>query len=124
MANRLTIKLQPEEEIALSLMNKTPSLEHGGMELMPLSLNLSLSHAFKDKRPRRIAYERLLLEVIHDHQTLFVRRDEQETAWRWIDAIRAAWDRQAVKLASYPAGAWGPAGAFALIERHGHSWSD
>ena len=124
VANRLTIKLQPEEEIALSLMNKTPSLERGGMELMPLSLNLSLSHAFKDRRPRRIAYERLLLEAIHDNQTLFVRRDEQETAWRWIDAIRAAWDRQATKLATYGAGTWGPAGAFALIERHGHSWAD
>jgi glucose-6-phosphate 1-dehydrogenase len=124
VANRLTIRLQPEEDISLSLMNKTPSLEHGGMELTPLSLNLSLSHAFKDKRPRRIAYERLLLEVIHDNQTLFVRRDEQETAWRWIDAIRSAWDRQAVKLASYAAGAWGPVEAFALIERHGHSWSD
>ncbi len=124
VANRLTIRLQPEEDIALTLMNKTPSLEHGGMELTPLSLNLSLSHAFKDKRPRRIAYERLLLEVIHDNQTLFVRRDEQETAWRWIDAIRTAWDRQAVKLATYGAGAWGPAGAFALIERHGHSWAD
>ena len=124
VANRLTIKLQPEEEIALTLMNKTPSLERGGMELMPLSLNLSLSHAFKDERPRRIAYERLLLEAIHDNQTLFVRRDEQETAWRWIDAIRAAWDRQATKLASYGAGTWGPAGAFALIERHGHSWAD
>ncbi len=124
VANRLTIRLQPEEDIALTLMNKTPSLEHGGMELTPLSLNLSLSHAFKDKRPRRIAYERLLLEVIHDNQTLFVRRDEQETAWRWIDAIRTAWDRQAVKLAIYGAGTWGPAGAFALIERHGHSWAE
>jgi glucose-6-phosphate 1-dehydrogenase len=124
VANRLVIKLQPDEEISLTLMNKTPSLEHGGMELMPLSLNLSLSHAFKDKRPRRIAYERLLLEAIHDNQTLFVRRDEQETAWRWIDAIRAAWDRQATKLSTYGAGTWGPAGAFALIERHGHSWSD
>ena len=124
VANRLTIRLQPEEDIALTLMNKTPSLEHGGMELTPLSLNLSLSRAFKDRRPRRIAYERLLLEVIHDNQTLFVRRDEQETAWRWVDAIRNAWDRQTVKLASYGAGTWGPAGAFALIERHGHSWAD
>ena len=124
VANRLTIRLQPEEDISLTLMNKTPSLEHGGMELTPLSLNLSLSRAFKDERPRRIAYERLLLEVIHDNQTLFVRRDEQETAWRWIDAIRAAWDRQATKLSTYGAGTWGPAGAFALIERHGHSWSD
>jgi glucose-6-phosphate 1-dehydrogenase len=124
MANRLTIRLQPEEEISLQLMNKTPSLEHNGMTLKPLSLNLSLSHAFKDERPRRIAYERLLLEVLHDNQTLFVRRDEQETAWRWIDAIREGWDQQSTKPSGYPAGSWGPSGAFALIERHGHSWSE
>jgi glucose-6-phosphate 1-dehydrogenase len=123
-ANRLVIRLQPDEEIALTLMNKTPSLDHGGMELKPLSLNLSLSHAFKEARPRRIAYERLLLEVIHDDQTLFVRRDEQEAAWTWIDAMRHAWDRQGHKLSTYAAGTWGPAGAFAMIERHGHSWAD
>jgi glucose-6-phosphate 1-dehydrogenase len=124
MANRLTIKLQPEEEISLALMNKTPSLEHGGMTLKPLSLNLSLSTAFKDERPRRIAYERLFLEVLHDNQTLFVRRDEQETAWKWIDAIRQGWDRLSTKPSPYPAGTWGPSSAYALIERHGHSWSE
>ena len=124
MANRLTIRLQPEEEISLALMNKTPSLEHGGMTLKPLSLNLSLSTAFKDERPRRIAYERLFLEVLHDNQTLFVRRDEQETAWSWVDAIRQGWDRLSSKPSLYPAGTWGPSGAFALIERHGHSWCE
>jgi glucose-6-phosphate 1-dehydrogenase len=121
LANRLTIRLQPEEEIALSLMNKTPSLE--GTELRPVDLNLSLTDAFRKQAPRRrIAYERLLLEAIRDNQTLFVRRDEAEAAWSWIDAIEESWTSHAVKPSPYPAGAWGPAGAFALTERNGHSW--
>jgi glucose-6-phosphate 1-dehydrogenase len=121
MANRLTIRLQPEEEISLTLMNKTPSLD--GMQLRPVALNLSLTDAFRQQAPRRrIAYERLLLEAIKGNQTLFVRRDEAEVAWTWIDAIEAGWEHYAVKPTGYPAGAWGPAGAFALTERNGHSW--
>jgi glucose-6-phosphate 1-dehydrogenase len=121
IANRLTIRLQPEEEIALSLMNKTPSLD--GLHLRPVALNLSLTDAFKQQAPRRrIAYERLLLEAIKDNQTLFVRRDEAEAAWSWIDAIIAGWDNYGVKPTGYAAGAWGPAGSFALTERNGHSW--
>jgi glucose-6-phosphate 1-dehydrogenase len=120
-ANRLIIRLQPEEEIALSLMNKTPSLD--GMQLRPVDLNLSLTDAFRQQAPRRrIAYERLLLEAIRNNQTLFVRRDEAEAAWTWIDAIEEAWTNQAVKPSPYPSGGWGPAGAFALTERNGHSW--
>ena len=69
----VTIRLQPEEEISLSLMNKTPSLDHGGMELKPLSLDLNLIDAYKNAR-RRIAYERLLLDLLAGNQTLFVRR--------------------------------------------------
>jgi len=121
LANRLIIKLQPEEEIALTLMNKTPSLERNGMELKPLALNLSLSDAFKPKR-RRIAYERLLLEALANKPTLFVRRDESEAAWTWIDQIVAGWQRQGYDPAPYASGTWGPAGAFALTERNGHSW--
>jgi glucose-6-phosphate 1-dehydrogenase len=124
MANRLIIRLQPEEEISLLIMNKTPSLNQGGMELKPLSLNLSLSNAFQEQRPRRIAYERLLLEALNNNQTLFVRRDEQEAAWRWIDEIQAAWSRLSIKPASYMAGAWGPSASIGLIERNGHSWSE
>jgi glucose-6-phosphate 1-dehydrogenase len=121
MANRLVIRLQPEEEVALSLMNKTPSLN--GDQLRPVDLNLSLTDAFRREAPRRrIAYERLLLEAINNNQTLFVRRDEAEAAWIWIDAIEEAWRGHAVKPSPYPAGAWGPAGAFALTERNGHSW--
>jgi glucose-6-phosphate 1-dehydrogenase len=119
LANRLTIRLQPEEQISLLLMNKTPELER--MDLKPLGLNLSLSDAFSGGR-RRIAYERLLLEALHNKPTLFVRRDEAETAWTWIDEIVAGWKRTGAEPAPYPAGSWGPAGAFALTERKGHSW--
>ncbi|HTI67252.1 MAG TPA: glucose-6-phosphate dehydrogenase [Caulobacteraceae bacterium] len=124
LANRLTIRLQPEEEISLSLMNKAPDAGAGAMTLKPLSLNLSLTEAFPQERRRRIAYERLLLEVLNHNPTLFVRRDEVEAAWSWIDSIEAGWRAHDIKPAPYPAGSWGPAGSFALTERNGHSWYD
>ena len=66
---------------------------------------------------RRIAYERLLLDLIEGDQTLFVRRDEVEAQWTWIDAIRAGWDANDVKPKTYPSGSWGPSSAIALTER-------
>ena len=120
--NRLVIRLQPEEDISLSLMNKTPSLERGGMQLAPLALNLSLAAAFgAEAARRRIAYERLLLAAIDGDPTLFVRRDEAEAAWTWVDGIEDAWARTGQRPTPYPAGSWGPAGAFALTERNGHT---
>ncbi len=124
LANRLVIRLQPEEDISLSVMNKTPSLSQGGgMQLAPLSLNLSLA-AFPGQSRRRIAYERLLLEALNDNPTLFVRRDEAEAAWVWIDGIVQGWEQHAQAPSPYAAGSWGPAGAFALTERNGHTWLD
>jgi glucose-6-phosphate 1-dehydrogenase len=117
LANRLTIRLQPEEQISLLLMNRTPSLEQ--TELKPLALNLSLSDAFRHRR-RRIAYERLLLEALHGTPTLFVRRDEAEAAWSWIDAIVEGWEREAMAPEPYAAGSRGPAGAAALLD----SWHE
>ena len=124
MANRLTITLQPEESIALTIMNKTPTLSQEGYELQPLSLNLSLIDAFKGEKRRRIAYERLLLEAISDNSTLFVRRDEAEAAWLWIDRIIEGWARTGMKPSPYPAGSWGPQSAFTLTARNDHSWSE
>ncbi len=103
-------------------MNKTPTLSQGGYELQPLSLNLSLLDAFKGESRRRIAYERLLLEAISDNSTLFVRRDEAEAAWLWIDRIIEGWARTGMKPALYPAGSWGPQSAFQLTARNDHSW--
>jgi glucose-6-phosphate 1-dehydrogenase len=124
MANRLVITLQPSESISLTIMNKTPTLTQGGYELQPLSLNLSLIDAFKGEKRVRIAYERLLLEAISGSTTMFVHRDEADAAWTWIDRIIEGWARTGLKPTSYPAGSWGPAGAFALTERNGHSWHE
>ena len=123
VANRLTIRLQPEEEISLSLMNKTPSLHQGGMHLKPLSLNLSLIDAFKKSR-RRIAYERVLLDALDGSQTLFVRRDETEAAWAWIDRIADGWHERDMKPLPYAAGTSGPSAQYALTERQGQTWCD
>jgi glucose-6-phosphate 1-dehydrogenase len=122
-ANRLVIDLQPDEDIELLLMNKAPGLDVRTMRLqsMPLSLSLARSYAGPDAR-RRIAYEPLLLEVIKGVTTLFVRRDEVEQAWEWIDGVADAWADAGMAPKPYAAGTWGPAGAFALIERFGRVW--
>ena len=105
--NRLTITLQPEEQVSLALMNKTPGLTEQGWRMNPLSLNLSLTDAFKTHR-RRIAYEQLLLDALHGNQTLFVRGDETEAAWKWIDGIVAGWKETHLKPEPYWAGSDGP----------------
>jgi glucose-6-phosphate 1-dehydrogenase len=121
--NTLVIRLQPEERISLTLMNKTAALR--GQVLHALPLNLSLSEAYdRDQPRRRIAYERLILEALRGDPTLFVRRDEVEAAWSWVDQIEAGWQALGRPPAPYPAGNWGPPGAFALIERNEHSWAD
>ena len=123
IANRLVIDLQPDEDIELLLMNKAPGLSEKGMRLqsLPLSLSLARSYAGEDSR-RRIAYEPLLLEVINGVTTLFVRRDEVEQAWKWVDGVADAWSEASMTPKPYAAGTWGPAGAFALIERFGRVW--
>lgn len=122
-ANRLVIRLQPEEYVRLQVMAKEPSLDHDGILLREVPLDLSLTQAFAKAR-RRIAYERLLLDLIEGEQTLFVRRDEVEAQWRWVDAIRKVWADEGVEAKSYAAGSWGPNAAIALIERDGRSWND
>jgi glucose-6-phosphate 1-dehydrogenase len=125
VANRLVIDLQPDEDIELLLMNKAPGLTAGGMRLQSLPLSLSLLRAYEGPgERRRIAYERLLLDVINGNSTLFVRRDEVEEAWRWIDGVADAWRESGLTPKAYAAGSWGPAGAFALIERAGRAWYD
>jgi glucose-6-phosphate 1-dehydrogenase len=125
IANRLVIDLQPDEDIELLLMNKAPGISKGGMRLQSLPLSLSLLSTYEGPGARRrIAYERLLLDVIHDNSTLFVRRDEVEEAWRWIDGVADAWAEAGMAPKPYAAGSWGPSGAFALIERSERAWLD
>ncbi|THD61873.1 glucose-6-phosphate dehydrogenase [Phenylobacterium sp.] len=125
VANRLVIDLQPDEDIALTLMNKSPGISRGGMRLQSMPLSLSLLRAYEGPGSRRrIAYERLLLDVMHGNSTLFVRRDEVEEAWRWVDGVADAWAEAGLAPKPYAAGSWGPSGAFALIERSERAWLD
>ena len=117
-ANKLIIRLQPDEGVKLMMMIKDPG--PGGMRLREVPLNLSFAQTFSERTPE--AYERLLLDVVRGNQTLFMRRDELEAAWNWIDPIRQAWDRSSEPPQSYVAGTWGPSGAIALIERDGRTW--
>ena len=117
-ANKLIIRLQPDEGVKLMMMIKDPG--PGGMRLREVPLNLSFAQTFTERTPE--AYERLLLDVIRGNQTLFMRRDELEAAWKWVDPIREAWDRSSEPPQAYVAGTWGPSGAIALIERDGRTW--
>ncbi|WP_029042057.1 glucose-6-phosphate dehydrogenase [Cucumibacter marinus] len=118
--NQLVIRLQPNEGVKLFLMIKDPG--PGGMRLRAVPLNLSFAETFEERMPE--AYERLLLDVIRGNQTLFMRRDELEAAWRWVDPIREAWDAAHDRPQSYTAGTWGPTSAIALIERDGRTWHE
>ncbi len=121
--NRLVIRLQPEEYVRLQVMAKQPGLDRGGIVLREVNLDLSLTTAFAKAR-RRIAYERLLLDLIEGAQTLFVRRDEVEAQWKWVDAIRQTWAESGMDVKGYAAGSWGPNAGIALTERDGRSWHD
>ena len=122
-ANKLLISIQPEENIRLQLMTKTPGLDRSGIRLREVPLDLGDGNVFADHR-RRIAYERLLLDLIEGDPTLFVRRDEVEAQWDWIDGVRSAWAGAGVTPKTYSAGNWGPSAAIALTERDGVHWHD
>jgi glucose-6-phosphate 1-dehydrogenase len=116
--NRLIIRLQPDEGVKLVLMSKDPG--PGGMRLRQTPLNLSFAETFKIRYPD--AYERLLLDVVRGNATLFMRKDEVEAAWRWIDPILASWADADSGPQPYAAGSWGPSQAIAMVARDDRSW--
>jgi glucose-6-phosphate 1-dehydrogenase len=120
MPNRLVTHLQPDESVRLHLMAKEPG--PGGLHLRPAPLNLSFAETFGG--PSADAYERLLMDVVRGNPTLFMRRDEVEAAWRWIEPILQAWEASGVAPKAYHAGTTGPSAAIALIERDGRTWHE
>ncbi|MDQ6685750.1 MAG: glucose-6-phosphate dehydrogenase [Pseudomonadota bacterium] len=119
-ANKLVIKLQPEDGLELHLL-----AAKGGVQaeaLAPVSLDLDFDKAFAENRVG--AYERLLLDVIAGRLNLFVRSDEQEEAWRWVEPVLDAWRRDDAAPRPYAAGTWGPAAASALVARDGYAWAE
>jgi glucose-6-phosphate 1-dehydrogenase len=119
--NKLVIKLQPEDGLELHLLAARGSGRTEALE--PVFLDLDFDKAFVETRVG--AYERLLLEAIAGRLNLFVRSDEQEEAWRWVEPILRAWDRDVGGgPRPYPAGTWGPAAATALLARDGCAWPE
>ncbi|MXN66881.1 glucose-6-phosphate dehydrogenase [Stappia sp. GBMRC 2046] len=117
-ANRLVIRLQPNEGVRMQIMIKDPG--PGGMRLREVPLDMSFAEAFKVRNPD--AYERLIMDVIRGNQTLFMRRDEVDAAWAWVDPILECWAQAKDAPKGYTSGTWGPSASIALIERDGRTW--
>jgi glucose-6-phosphate 1-dehydrogenase len=118
--NRLIIRLQPHEGIKLAMMSKDPG--PGGLRLRPSELDISFEEAFDTRY--HDAYERLLMDTVRGNATLFMRRDEVEAAWCWVEPILSAWEASGEKPRPYASGSWGPTAAIALIERDGRTWHE
>jgi len=119
-ANRLTIRLQPDEAIELQLNGK--KLDQLNFELAPMTLNLSLADQYKHFQSD--AYKRLILDAAANNSSLFIHRDEVDLAWRWIDPIIKQWNETAKKPDLYRSGGHGPFRANDLFERPDQQWSD
>lgn len=113
--NKLIIRLQPEERIELIQMTKVPG--PGGYRYKPIALKLDYLDSFKERLPE--AYERLLMDVIRGNQTLFMRQDELEAAWTWIETVTQSWKQSNLQNILYEAGTWGPGDS---ILEPGTSW--
>ena len=120
--NKLTIRLQPDEGVDIEILNKVPGLDHKH-KLQTTKLDLSFSETFNESHLAD-AYERLLLESMRGIQALFVRRDEVEAAWTWVDSIINAWTTDGDSAKPYQAGTWGPVASVAMITRDGRSWNE
>ena len=120
--NKLVIRLQPDEGVKIEMLNKVPGIGKG-IKLQKTRLDLSFSHAFSTEHIAD-AYERLILETMIGNQSLFIRRDEVERSWAWIDSIHEAWASSDEPPRSYPAGSWGPVASVALLARDGREWEE
>lgn len=125
-ANRLVINLQPKDGLELHLLAQgaanRASSKSAAQSLVPVQLDLDFDKRFGSERVG--AYERLLLDVIDGRLNLFVRSDEQEEAWRWVEPILQHWKADAQGPRLYNAGTWGPSASSAMIARDGYCWAE
>ena len=125
LANKLVIHLQPKDGVELHLFAQGQSkrgTDSAAQSLTPVHLDLDFDKRFGSERVG--AYERLLLDVLHGRLNLFVRSDEQEEAWRWVDPILQHQAASQTRPHPYPAGSWGPEAANAMIKNDGFTWSN
>jgi len=120
--NQLVINLQPKDGLELHLLAQGAAQRQTEPTLAPVHLNLDFDQRFGTERVG--AYERLLLDVIAGRLNLFVRSDEQEEAWRWVEPILQHWQEDSQGPRPYTAGSWGPSAASAMIARDGYCWDE
>ena len=123
-ANKLVIHLQPKDGLELHLLAQGQAARQStaAAALVPVQLDLDFDKRFGSERVG--AYERLLLDVIGGRLNLFVRSDEQEEAWRWVEPLIEHWAVDAQGPRPYAAGSWGPSASSAMIARDGHCWAE
>lgn len=117
-ANVLTLRIQPEEGMAMRIVSKVPGTR---AQTHPVEMDFKYGEVFAAPSPE--AYERLLLDVMTGDASLFMRRDAVEASWAWITGILEGWRAQGLKrLSEYQAGSWGPIEADQLIQSDGRAW--
>jgi glucose-6-phosphate 1-dehydrogenase len=114
------MRLQPDEGMEMWLQIKEPG--PGGLRVKSVPLDLSYETAFTLRYPD--AYERLLMDVVRGNLSLFMRKDEVESAWAWVDQVIAAWENAGTQPDPYAAGSDGPLQAALLMDRDGRKWRD
>jgi glucose-6-phosphate 1-dehydrogenase len=117
--NTLALQIQPEEGISLKFDAKVPGT---APRIKPVEMAFQYDQSFANGSPE--AYERLISDALSGDSTLFIRRDEVEAAWKWIDPLQEAWNAEdtSVRLPEYFAGTWGPAEAHVMLARSGRTW--
>ncbi|HLY39713.1 MAG TPA: glucose-6-phosphate dehydrogenase [Terracidiphilus sp.] len=117
--NLLTIRIQPDEGIALRFGAKVPTTPE--MNVCPVNMDFDYAAAFG--RSSANGYERLLLDAMLGDQTLFSHRDGVETTWSLYTPILQTWAAKEPEVfPNYFAGTWGPDCSDRLLERGGHAW--
>jgi glucose-6-phosphate 1-dehydrogenase len=120
-ANSLVINLQPSDGLELHLLAQGADNRRQQAAMSPVQLDLDFDKRFGSERVG--AYERLLLDVIDGRLNLFVRSDEQEEAWRWVEPLIDSWASDGPPRPN-AAGTWGPSASSAMIARDGFAWSE
>jgi glucose-6-phosphate 1-dehydrogenase len=115
--NTLVFRIQPQESISLSFSTKRPGMQY---QIHPVTMDFAYESAFASGFPE--AYERLLLDVLRGDSTLFTRSDELEAAWRFVDPVMEAWEKQNIVPEPYAAGSWGPTAADQMLQKSGRRW--
>ena len=117
--NTLIFRIQPRESISLAFSTKRPGMQY---QIHPVNMDFAYHESFGHSLPE--AYERLLLDVLRNDSTLFMRSDELEAAWKFVTPVLHAWEAEQQAPEFYKAGTWGPPGAVKLLANEGRRWRE